>query len=122
MPDYIKRRRKKKAHAMRKGMKNDLPDGDVENMKMQYGLDEEESARRGKDVYTANPSINFNKEGKVVPQNYEQAKELGEVFEFKKKIRAKKFAAGSWKKGKDRKESMALYRELQKIDRKEKND
>ncbi len=119
MPDYIKRRRKKKAHAMRKGMKNDLSDGDVENMKMEYDIDAEESERRGRDVYTANPSINFDNKGKVVPQNYEQAKERGEVFEFKKKRRAERFAAGSWKKGKDKRKAMEKYRAIKKKERKE---
>ena len=36
--------------------------------------------------------------------------EAGEVYEFKNKKRAEKFAAGSWKQGKAKREAMKEYR------------
>jgi hypothetical protein len=43
--------------------------------------------------------------------------EAGEVYEFKSKKRAERFAAGSWKKGKEKRTAMAKYRAKKKQDR-----
>ena len=75
--------------------------------------------KRGKKVYTVNPSIApTGKGGKYEKQTYKQAIERGEVFEFKKEKRAERFAAGSWKKGKDKREAMKAYRRKKKDERK----
>ena len=60
--------------------------------------------------YHVNPSITFDKKGKKKSQSYKQAVEAGEVYEFRKQKRAERFAAGSWKKGKDKREAMKAYR------------
>jgi len=56
--------------------------------------------------------------GKYEPQTYKEAVERGEVFAFKNKRRAERFAAGSWKKGKDKREAMKQYRKDRKKQRK----
>tara|TARA_A200000159_G_scaffold164195_1_gene192937 strand:+ start:1480 stop:1857 length:378 start_codon:yes stop_codon:yes gene_type:complete len=120
MTDFIKRRRKKKAQDLRKGkgtQKNS--DKSVSTHKMEWGEDKDASKKRGKKVYTVNPSIApTGKGGKYEPQTYKQAIERGEVFEFKKAKRAERFAAGSWKKGKDKREAMKAYRKKKKEERK----
>jgi hypothetical protein len=45
---------------------------------------------------------------------YNEAKKRGEVFGFKSKKRAEKFAYGSWKQGQDRREAMKAYRNRDK--------
>jgi hypothetical protein len=50
----------------------------------------------------------------------EEAEKRGETFEFKRKRTAKKFAHGSWKKGKDKRDAMKGFRESNKEDRKKK--
>ena len=60
-------------------------------------------------TYSVWPSITTDKEG-YEKQTQEEAHTRGEVYEFKSKRRAEKFAAGSWKKGKDRREAMRAYR------------
>ena len=79
---------------------------------MEWGQSEN---KKGKEVYHVNPSITFDEKGKVKPQTYIQAVEAGEVYEFKKKKKAEKFAAGSWKKGKDKREAMKAYRKTKNI-------
>ena len=54
------------------------------------------------------------KSGEYESQSFQQALKAGEVYEFKSKRRAEKFAAGSWKKGKDRREAMRAYRKSKK--------
>ena len=55
------------------------------------------------------PTISTDKKG-YKPQSFEQAKKAGEVYGFKNKKRAEKFAAGSWKTGKDKRQAMRDYR------------
>jgi hypothetical protein len=82
----------------------------------------------GKYKYQVNPTIFPEKDGtwKDLGNNpnknaaYEEAKKRGEVFGFKSKRKAEKFAAGSWKKGDDRKDAMKNYREDKKQQRKSK--
>jgi hypothetical protein len=42
--------------------------------------------------------------------SYKEAKKRGEVFGFRSAKIAEKFAAGSWKKGQDKKDAMKNYR------------
>jgi hypothetical protein len=59
--------------------------------------------------YPVAPSITTNKEG-YDPQTYDQALDRDEVFFFKTERGAKRFAAGNWKKGKDKREAMRKWR------------
>jgi hypothetical protein len=47
-------------------------------------------------------------------QKQDEAEKRGEVFEFKNRKRAEKFAYGSWKKGRDKKEAMKAFRNRNK--------
>jgi hypothetical protein len=67
------------------------------------------------------PSITLDdSESGYSEQTEDQAREKGEVFTFKNKKRAEKFAHGSWKKGKDKREAMKDYRRNKRIKRKNK--
>ena len=48
-------------------------------------------------------------------QSFSEAKEKGEVIKYKSKRKAEKVAAGSWKKGKDKKAAMKNYRKRIKL-------
>ena len=50
----------------------------------------------------------------VSPMTAIPALAAGEVYEFRKKRRAEKFAFGSWKKGQARREAMKKYRKFRK--------
>ena len=65
----------------------------------------------------AAPTITFKGKEKAKSQNFKQALAAGEVYEFKSKRRAEKFAAGSWKKGAARREAMKAYRKKKKSER-----
>ena len=107
----IKKNRKRHARSIRQVVGNKLQNGKVETHRMQWGDSEN---KKGKKVYHVNPSITFDEKGKVKPQTYRQAVEAGEVYEFKKKKKAERFAAGSWKKGKAKREAMNAYRQTKK--------
>ena len=75
----------------------------------------------------AAPTITFKnkKEGKEIQkkleanenyknQTFNEALAAGEVYEFKRKKKAERFAAGSWKKGKAKREAMKAYRSNKK--------
>ena len=66
------------------------------------------------DKHYAAPTITFKNDEKERPQNFRQALEAGEVYEFRSKRRAERFAAGSWKKGKAKREAMKEYRKSKK--------
>ena len=51
-------------------------------------------------------------------QNLEQAKKRGELIEVKSQRKAEKLAAGSWKKGQDKKDAMKDYRQNKKAEKK----
>ena len=97
-------------------------DGTVSTHKMESGEGD------GKYKYQVNPTIFPEKDGywKDLSNNpdrnaaYKEAKKRGEVFAFKSKRKSEKFAAGSWKKGDDRKEAMKNYREDKRQQRKSK--
>jgi|TARA_R110000772_G_scaffold10549_2_gene33666 hypothetical protein len=59
----------------------------------------------------AAPTITFKGTEKARPQSFKEALAVGEVYEFKSKRRAERFAAGSWKKGKAKREAMKAYRQ-----------
>jgi len=68
---------------------------------------------RKKGPYHVYPSITTSKSG-YKPQNEDEAYRAGELYEFKKRKRAEKFAHGSWKKGRDRRDAMKAYRKSKK--------
>jgi len=107
----IKTFRKRKARKLREGKGvQENTDGSQSTHLMEWGEDEN---KKGKKVYTVNPTIAPTGEGgEYEPQSYAQAKERGEVFEFKNPRKAEKFAMGSWKKGKDKREAMRAFREM----------
>lgn len=70
----------------------------------------------------AAPTITFKGKEKAKPQTFNEALVAGEVYEFKSKRRAERFAAGSWKKGKAKREAMKAYRKKKKERRKEKRN
>ena len=57
------------------------------------------------------------KGGKYEYQTPEQAYQRGEMFEFKRQRKADRFAFGSWKKGKEKREAMKAYRRYRKEQR-----
>ena len=107
----IKRRRKKHVRNIRIGVGNKLADGRTETHRM---ADYEGTTIKGKKRYYAAPTITFDKKGEKKSQTFKEALAAGEVYAFRKKRRAEKFAFGSWKKGKDRREAMKKYRSFKK--------
>jgi len=68
----------------------------------------------GDNSYYAAPTITFKGNEPEKPQTFQQALEAGEVYEFQSRRRAERFAAGSWKKGKAKREAMKAYRASKK--------
>lgn len=107
----ITRKRKSIVRAIRSGSRTNS-DGSQSTHVMESGEGE------GKYRYQVNPTLFQNKDGSWVDLKgsddklaaYKEAKSRGEVFGFKSKKRADKFAYGSWKKGKERREAMRNYR------------
>jgi len=94
MPKTIKIGRKRKARKIRKSkgvQKN--PDGSVSTHLMSTYT----GGKKGKKHFVA-PTIAPDKKGVYKPQSFDQALKRGEVFEFRSKKKADKFARGSWKK------------------------
>jgi hypothetical protein len=106
MTDPIKRKRKKHLRNLARNKS-----GRKATVKMEWGDGEN---KKGKKRYYANPSITFKGDEKAKPQSFKEALKAGEVYEFKSKRRAERFAAGSWKKGKDKREAMKAYRQRKK--------
>ena len=106
----IKTLRKRKARKIRKGKGvRTNPNGSVSTHLMSTYSGEN---KKGKPVYYAVPSIApTGKGGKYEPQSFDQALERGEVFQFRSKRKADKFAKGSWKKGEAKREAMKSYRQ-----------
>ena len=107
----IKRNRKRHARNIRIGVGNILASGIIETHRM---ADYEGVNIKGKKRYYVAPTITFGKKGGKKPQTFKEALAAEEVYEFKSKRRAERFAWGSWKKGKDRKEAMKKYRSFKK--------
>ena len=105
----IKTFRKRKARKIRegKGVRRN-PDGTVSTHLMSTYDGEN---KRGRTVYYAVPDIApTGKGGKYEPQSFDQALERGEVFQFRNKKRAEKFAKGSFK-NKSFSKKMKSYRQ-----------
>jgi hypothetical protein len=79
-------------------------------VKMGTDILNQEGIPRKEGPYHAWPTITFKGDEPPRDQSFDEALDKGEVYEFKSKRRAEKFAAGSWKKGKDRKDAMRDYR------------
>ncbi len=104
MPDTIKKNRKKHLRNLKRNSS-----GRNATVKMATY-----TGGKNNDKHYAAPTITFKKNEKEKPQTFKQALEAGEVYEFKSKRRAERFAAGSWKKGKAKREAMKAYRKAKK--------
>ncbi len=104
MPDPIKRKRKK--HLRNLSRNNSGRNATVKMATYTGG-------KNNKTHYAA-PTITFKNDEEEKPQTFRQALEAGEVYEFRSKRRAERFAAGSWKKGKAKREAMKEYRKSKK--------
>tara|TARA_B110000977_G_scaffold195030_1_gene272741 strand:+ start:3417 stop:3794 length:378 start_codon:yes stop_codon:yes gene_type:complete len=100
MPDPIKRKRKK--HLRNLSRNNSGRNATVKMATYTGG-------KNNKTHYAA-PTITFKGNEKATSQSFDQALAAGEVYEFKSKRRAERFAAGSWKKGKEKRVAMRNYR------------
>jgi hypothetical protein len=109
----IKFGRKKAARDIRSTSRSNS-DGSHSTHKMEWGAE----GGKGRKRYSVNPTIFPEKNGTWSEKNgaaaYSEAKSRGEVFGFRSAKRAEKFAAGSWKKGEDRKQAMKEYRKDKK--------
>jgi len=92
----IKRFRKKTARKIRAGhgVQNN-PDGTVSTHKM---ASYEGETKKGKPIHYVAPTIAPDGKGGYRDQSIDEAFEKGEVFQFRSKKKADKFAKGSWKK------------------------
>ena len=79
-------------------------------VKMGTDILDREGNPRKEGPYHAWPTITFKGDEPARNQSYIEALDAGEVYEFKNKRRAERFAAGSWKKGKDKRVAMKAYR------------
>ena len=113
MPDPITNRHKKHLRnlARNKSSKD-------KTVFMEFSPNEPSRSGSGKTVHIAHPSITFKGTGKEKNQSIDEALAAGELYEFKSKKRAERFAAGSWKKGKEKRTAMANYRANKKQARK----
>ena len=112
---------------IKKGRKNHLRNlernksGRNATVKMEFYPDEPKREKGGKvnekkKRHYAAPSITFKGKEKARHQTFNEALAAGEVYEFKSKRRAERFAAGSWKKGKAKREAMKAYRMKKRMD------
>jgi hypothetical protein len=116
MPTPIKKKRKKHIQNLKRNKS-----GRDATVKVEFYPDEpQRNGDRNKIVHYAAPAITFKGNEKARPQSFNEAKKAGELYEFKRRKKAEKFAAGSWKKGKDRKEAMKAYRAKKRQERKNK--
>ena len=112
-PPIVTKNRKEIVRSIRPSARQN-EDGTVSTHKMEFG------EGSGKYKYQVNPTIFPNKDsswtdlGEKGMAAYNEAKKRGEVFGFKSKKRAEKFAHGSWKQGQDRREAMKAYRNRDK--------
>ena len=115
MSDPIKKKRKKSLRNLDRNKS-----GRNATVKMEFYPNEPKREKGGKvnekkkRNYAA-PSITFKGKEKAKPQSFNQALAAGEMYEFKNKRKAERFAAGSWKKGKDKREAMKAYRQKRKL-------
>ena len=107
--DSITKGRKKHARSIRQGVGNVTEDGKVETHRMVSDIKGNPTG-----TYHVWPSITFDEQGEKIEQTKDEAIDAGEVYEFKNKKKAQKFAYGSWKKGKEKREAMREYRKDKK--------
>lgn len=100
MPDPIKKKRKKHLRNLERNKS-----GRNATVKMATY-----TGGPNNDKYYAAPTITFKGDEKAKPQSFDEALAAGEVYEFKSRRRAERFAAGAWKKGKAKREAMKAYR------------
>jgi len=108
----VKRRRKKHLRNLERNKS-----GRKETVKMGYYT----GGKNNEKNYAA-PTITFKGKEKARSQSFNEALAAGEVYEFKSKRRAERFAAGSWKKGKAKREAMKAYRKMKKERRRQKRN
>ena len=117
MSDPIKKNRKKNLRNLERNKS-----GKDATVRMAFYPNEPKREKGGKvnekkTRHYAAPAITFKGKEKAKSQNFKQALAAGELYEFKSKRRAEKFAAGSWKKGAERREAMKAYRKKKKSER-----
>ncbi len=119
--DPIKRGRKKHLRNLKRNKS-----GRNATVKMEFFPNEPKVVDNGRDKkkvrHYAAPSITFKGDEKARPQSFKEALKAGEVYEFKSKKRAERFAAGSWKKGAAKRQAMKAYRAKKKAERKAKKN
>ena len=103
--DVVTKRKKKHARSIREGVGSITEDGKVETHRMVSDIKDNPTG-----IYSVWPSITFDEQGDKVSQSKDEAITAGELYQFKNKKKADKFAHGSSKKGKDRREAMKEYR------------
>ena len=111
----VTKRRKRHARSIRKGVGNITEENKTETHKMGSDIIDNPTGK-----YHVWPTITFDSKGEKREQSPQEAYKAGEMYEFKSKRKAEKFAHGSWKKGKDRREAMKAYREMKRQRRKNK--
>ena len=109
----IKRKRKKHLQNLERNQS-----GRDATVKMGTDILDREGNPRKEGPYHAWPTITFKGDELARDQSPKEAYEAGEMYEFKSKRRAERFAAGSWKKGKARREAMKAYRKKKRHMRK----
>jgi hypothetical protein len=115
--ETVKRRRKKHARSIRPKEGEYFPGQEEGSQSTHIMVDDIKGNPTGR--YKVWPSItNKTESGKYEDQSPEEASKAGEVYEFKNKRRAERFAAGSWKKGKDKREAMKAYRKKKRYEKK----
>jgi len=117
MSDQIKKNRKKNLRNLERNKS-----GKDATVRMAFYPNESKREKGGKvnkkkTRHYAAPAITFKGQEEEKKQTFNQALAAGELYEFKSKRRAEKFAAGSWKKGAERREAMKAYRKKKKSER-----
>jgi hypothetical protein len=80
--------------------------GDPTKKKGKYGVFPTVTPKKGKESST--------KKSDWTTQTPGEAHSKGEMIEFSRRNRAERFSAGSWKKGKEKREAMKTYRRSKK--------
>tara|TARA_R110000751_G_scaffold271500_3_gene371736 strand:- start:654 stop:1022 length:369 start_codon:yes stop_codon:yes gene_type:complete len=108
---YITKRRKKHARNSRKyshHVEGQSPGSKSTHLMVDDTRSSDGSPRKS-DSYHVWASVATSKAG-YKKQTPDEAYEKGEMYKFKNRKKAEKFAYGGWKKGKDRREAMKFYR------------
>jgi hypothetical protein len=109
----IKRGRKRKAIREMRPVAKKNPDGSTESHKMSWVGDP--SKKRGDFAVFPTITPKQGKEESSDPKDWttqtpQEAAAKGELIKVKSRRKAEKLAAGSWKKGQDKKDAMKDYR------------